>query len=84
MIIFFDGPTDAPQMPPEGVWRVSCAPGQVVIESDLLAQCLALPDPASLVPLALPDLVRGGQHLLDALCIVSFSLSITRRPYIPV
>jgi len=44
------------------------APGQVVIESGLLAQCLALPDPASLVPFALPDLVRGDQHLLGTLC----------------
>src|ERR1700733_6286303 len=67
MILFFDGPADAPQMPPEGVGRVSGASGQVVIESGLLAQCLALPDPASLVPLALPDLVRCGQYLLGTL-----------------
>jgi hypothetical protein len=33
-----------------------------------LAQCLALPDAASLVPLALPDLVRGDEHLLGTLC----------------
>ena len=55
-------------MPPEGVGRVSGAAGQVVIESGLLAQCLAFPDPAGLIPLGLPDLVRGDQHLPGVLC----------------
>ena len=54
-------------MPPEGVRRVSGLPGQVVIESDLLAQCLTLPDQPGLIPLGLPDLARGGQHLRGAL-----------------
>jgi hypothetical protein len=60
-ILFFDGPAGAAQMLPEGVGRVSGAPGQVVIESGLLAQCPALTDPAGLVPLGFPDLVRGDQ-----------------------
>ena len=55
-------------MPPEGVGGVSGAAGQVVIESGLLAQCLAFPDPAGLIPLGLSDLVRGDQHLPGALC----------------
>ena len=67
-ILFFDGSADAAQMPPESVGRVSGAPGQVVTETGLPAQCLPFPDPAGLVPLGLPDLVRGGQHLPGVLC----------------
>ena len=54
-------------MPPEGAGRVGGAAGQVVIESGLLAQGLTLPDQPGLIPLGLPDLARGGQHLRGAL-----------------
>ena len=61
-LLFFDGSAGAAQVLPEGAGRVGGALGQVVIEGGLLAQRLAFPDPAGLVPLDFTDLARGGQH----------------------
>ena len=46
----------------EGAGRISGALGQVIVEGGLLAQRLAFPDPAGLVPLDFADLACGGQH----------------------
>ena len=61
--LLLDGPADLPEMLPEGVRRVGRASRQVIVEGRLLAQRLASPDPAGLLALGLPDLLRLCQHL---------------------
>jgi hypothetical protein len=51
-------------MSPEGVRRIGGASRQVVVKGRLPAQRLPGPDPARLLPLGLPDPMRGRKDLL--------------------